>query len=403
MWALIAGRGFGKTHVGAMHSLDVVLSCPGIRWAVVAPTINDLKRVCFEGVSGIITLCPPELLGTDVGKGNTAYDKTYNIITFFNGSKIYGFSAEKPNRLRGPNFHGAWIDEPAAWPYIDTLDQLNFGLRLPHPRTGHEPQMVATTTPRNNEITRELLFVEGKDGKREPRPGTYVTNGRTRDNIANLSAKRVAQLEKRYGGTRLGRQELEGELLTDVDGALWTHDLIDAKRIKKEAMPKMARVVIGVDPAVSSGEDSDLTGIVVAGLGVDDRYYIMDDRSARRTPNEWATLVVHLYYHYEADRVIAEKNQGGDMIQEILHTIDPNVSYTGVSASRGKILRAEPVAALYEQGKVSHVGGFRELEDQMATFTIGSKDSPDRLDALVHAVSALSNQGDGVAIMPGIR
>jgi predicted phage terminase large subunit-like protein len=233
-------------------------------------------------------------------------------------------------------------------------------------------------------------------------PATVVTRGRTYDNAANLSPIFLASIRRRYEGTRLGRQELEGEVLEDVQGALWSRANIDKLRVA--AAPEFTRIVIAIDPAVSSGEDSDETGIIVAGLGVDGEGYILEDASDRYTPTEWASKAVVLYHKYEADRVIAETNQGGAMVESTLRVVDPNIPYRGIHASRGKIVRAEPVSALYEQGRAHHVGAFPELEDQLCTFTPGSTKSPDRLDAAVYALTELMvSASDGTAIIEYYR
>ena len=399
----MAGRGWGKTHVGAMDTLLCALTYEQTMWAVVVPTLSDLKKVAFEGKSGIIsfirTQCP-ELLGTGLGRGTSGYDKKDHVITLYNGSQIYGFSSESPDRLRGPQFHGAWCDEISSWAYpMETLDMLMFNLRLDLPGTDIGPKIIATTTPKNNEITKHLL----RDASGKPRKDTILVRGRTQDNHENLSQEAIDRMEERYAGTRLGRQEMDGELVEDIDGALWTPSLIEKTRIKIEDLPEMKRIVIGVDPATTSGENSDETGIVVAGKGIDDRYYIIADKTDRLTANRWGTLVISLYYKWQAHRVVCETNAGGDLITKVLKDIDPNVPYTGVHASKNKVLRAEPISALYEQGKVSHAGIFKLLEDQMCNYVMGSKNSPDRLDAMVWAMDALSGKGDGVAIMPGIR
>ncbi len=243
----------------------------------------------------------------------------------------------------------------------ETWDNLQFALRI-----GVHPRVLISTTPRPVALLKEIIAD----------PATVVTRGRTYDNAANLSPIFLASIRRRYEGTRIGRQELEGEVLEDVQGALWSRANIDKLRVA--AAPEFSRVVIAIDPAVSSGEDSDETGIIVAGLGVDGHGYVLEDASDRYTPTEWASKAVVLFHKYKADRVIAETNQGGAMVESTLRVIDPNMPYKGVHASRGKIVRAEPVSALYEQGRAHHVGAFPELEDQLCSFTPGSTKSPDR-------------------------
>lgn len=269
----------------------------------------------------------------------------------------------------------------------ETWDNLQFALRI-----GVHPRVLISTTPRPVALLKEIIAD----------PATVVTRGRTYDNAANLSPIFLASIRRRYEGTRIGRQELEGEVLEDVQGALWSRANIDKLRVA--AAPEFSRVVIAIDPAVSSGEDSDETGIIVAGLGVDGHGYVLEDASDRYTPTEWASKAVVLFHKYKADRVIAETNQGGAMVESTLRVIDPNMPYKGVHASRGKIVRAEPVSALYEQGRAHHVGAFPELEDQLCSFTPGSTKSPDQLDAAVYAMTELMvNTGDGTAIIEFYR
>ena len=293
-----------------------------------------------------------------------------------NGSRIKGFSAEKPDRLRGPQHHGAWCDELAAWARPETFDQLQFGLRL-----GQNPQVIVTTTPRPTKIVKEIL----KD------PETTITRGSTYENKDNLAASTLITLQNKYENTRLGRQELFGEILDDNPGALWTRAGIDAARIKIESLPPMTRVVVGVDPAVTNNENSDHTGIVTCGMTADGHYYVLEDSTIKASPQEWATVAVNAYEKHKADRIVAETNNGGDLVIHLLQQVKPTVATKKVTATRGKSLRAEPIAALYEQGRVHHVGYFGDLEDQMCEYEPGvTTDSPDRMDALVWALTELS-------------
>ena len=298
-----------------------------------------------------------------------------------NGSRIKGFSAEEPDRLRGPQHHGAWCDELAAWAKPDAWDQLQFGLRL-----GEHPQTVITTTPRPIPVVRNLI----------QRDSTLVTRGSTFENKANLAPSALAELELRYSGTRIGRQELYGEILDDVEGALWTRSMIDDARIQKNELPPLIRIVVAIDPAVTSGENSDDTGIVVAGVTADNHYYVLDDKTCHLSPEQWARVAVTAYEDWKADRIIAETNNGGDMVELVLRNVSPNIPVTKVTASRGKRVRAEPISALYEQGRVHHVGLFGQLEDQMCQWIPDSGDSPDRMDALVWALSQLSENASGL-------
>ena len=373
VWMILAGRGWGKTRTGAQDIAAYAMSNPKSICGVIAPTKGDLRRVCFEGHSGLLGIIPPECMAAG---DYTSYNKSSMEIKLWNGSIIQGYAAIEPDRLRGPQFHRVWADELAAWRYADAYDQLVFGLRL-----GQNPKMVVTTTPRPTQIIMDLAKRAGAD--------VHITKGNTFENEENLADSALAQLKDRYEGTRLGRQELYADILDDVEGALWNWSMIEAARVDKESMPQMTRVVVAIDPAVTGGENSDETGIVVAGR-LEDKYYILDDVTLRASPDAWARRAVEAYHHWGADRIVAEVNNGGDLVEKVIRTVDRTVPYTAVRASRGKILRAEPVAALYEQGKVSHCGEFKELEDQMTSYTPISKKSPDRLDALVWAITELS-------------
>ncbi len=370
LWLILAGRGWGKTLTGAMDALLYAVKNPEVQVAVVTPTFGDIRRVAFGGVSGILKNLPRECLMSGRGQG---YNATASEIRLYNGSKIMGFSATEPDRLRGPQFHRAWCDELAAWQYPDTFDQLQFGLRL-----GDKPQCVITTTPKPTPIVRQLM----------KRTNIVVTRGNTFENRENLAPSALAMLEEKYGGTRLGRQELYAEVLDDLEGALWNYALIDDKRVKE--LPEMQRIVVSIDPAVTSGENSDETGIIVSGKGVDNQYYVIEDLSGRMTPDQWAQKAVKAYYDHNADKIIAEVNNGGDLVERLIRTVEVGLPYKAIRSSRGKMLRAEPVSALYEQGKVSHLGIFSELEQQMCSYTPETAKSPDRLDALVFGITELS-------------
>ncbi len=374
VWLILAGRGWGKTMTGAFDTMLYALNNPNSRCAVVVPTFGDLRRVAFGGVSGIMNWLPDECLLKGRGQG---YSSSAQEIRLYNGSLIQGFAATEPERLRGPQFHRAWCDEIAAWFYPEAFDQLMFGLRL-----GQNPQCVITTTPKPNDLTRSLL----------KRTNTAVTRGSTFDNAANLAPAALQQLKEKYDGTRLGRQELYAEVLDDLEGALWNYKMFETHRANPSEEPQYTRTVISIDPAVTSHDESDETGIIVASLGEDGRFYVRQDASMRGSPDEWARKAVGLYHTFEADRIIAEVNNGGDLVEKVVRTVERNVPYTAVRASRGKLVRAEPIAALYEQGKVRHVGAFNELEEQMASYTPMSKKSPDRLDALVWALTELNSR-----------
>jgi phage terminase large subunit-like protein len=377
-WLVLAGRGFGKTRTAAEDAAWYGLSNPEHQIAVVAPTFNDVRGTFFEGVSGLLNCVPQEAIAE--------YNKTRQELLLINGALIRGFSADAPDRLRGPQFHRAYCDELAAWQYADAWDQLMFGLRL-----GDDPRVIVTTTPRPTPLIRKLM----KD------PRTHITRGSTFDNAANLAKSALDALRDRYEGTRLGRQELYAELLDDVPGALWTRDAIN----HIDGLPHLTRAVVAVDPSGTGGQDDagDSVGIVVAGIGLDGRYYIAEDATCKLGPAGWSRRVVERYHHYSADRIIAERNFGGAMVESTIRTADPQAPVKLVTASRGKSVRAEPIAALYEQGRVSHVRGMELLEDQMMQMTstgFVGQGSPDRVDALVWALTELAIEKRGA---PGIR
>jgi phage terminase large subunit-like protein len=369
VWLLMAGRGFGKTRSGAEWVRMQVEGAHARRVALVAPTIADLRNVMIEGESGILAISHPDF--------KPDYFASRNRLHWPNGAVALGFSADEPERLRGPQHDAAWCDELAAWRYPEAWDMLQFGLRL-----GKDPRIVVTTTPKPVRLVRMLV----KD------PAVQVTRGSTRENRKHLAPAFLAEIVRRYEGTRLGRQELEAELLENVAGALWSRDALDAARVREA--PELARVVVAIDPAVSSGEDADETGIVVAGVSAGGIAFVLEDASGRYRAEEWARAAVALYRRHRADRVIGEVNNGGELVEATLRAVDAAVSYKPVRASRGKVVRAEPVAALYEQGRVKHCGIFPRLEDQMAAFSAdfdrGSAGySPDRVDALVWAITEL--------------
>lgn len=373
-WLYLAGRGAGKTRTAAEWIAWQASIQDNTRWAIIAPTFGDVRDVCAEGESGVIPILRQY--------GNLDYyNRSTGLIRLKNGSRIKLFSADEPDRLRGPQHHGAWCDELAAWRYPETWDQLQFGMRL-----GSHPRTVVTTTPRNVPIIRTLS--KRTDGT------VQVVRGSTFDNSKNLAPQALIELQARYAGTRLGRQELYGELLEDSEGALWTRALIEEARVEKS--PPCYRIVVAIDPAVTSGEDSDMTGIVVAGATPDGHYWILEDATMKGTPDAWARRAVELYRKWKADRVIAETNNGGDLVLEVLKQVDSTVALRKVTASRGKQVRAEPVSALSEQKRLHMVGSFPELEDQLVTWEPGSSESPDRMDAMVWAITDL--MGGSVAM-----
>jgi phage terminase large subunit-like protein len=372
-WLLMAGRGFGKTRTGAEWVKELVETNAAGRIALVGPTAGDVRDVMCEGPAGILAVsspwCRPE------------YEPSKRRLTWPNGAVASTFSSEEADRLRGPQHDALWGDELASWNDAQsTWDQAMFGLRV-----GVHPRWLVTTTPRPIKLIQELLKREGKD--------VVVTRGSTFANAANLAGPFLEAIRKRYEGTRLGRQELNAELLSDTPGALWQLDWLDRDRVENAPSSGLERVVVAIDPAVTSGEDADETGIIVAGI-VGDHAYVLEDASGRYQPHEWARAAIALYVRHSADRIVAEVNNGGAMVESTIRMVDPNVSYRAVHASRGKVVRAEPVSALYEQGRVHHVGTFASLEDQLCSFTSDfdrsrAGYSPDRLDALVWALTEL--------------
>ncbi len=380
VWLLLAGRGFGKTRTGAELIRARAIALAARRLALVAPTAGDARDIMVEGESGILAISPPW--------ERPRYEPSKRRLTWPNGAIATLFSADEPERLRGPQHDAAWCDELASWRYPEAWDMLMLGLRL-----GTDPRVVVTTTPRPTKLLRELIAD----------PTVVVTRGTTHENRANLAPVFLGQVVRRYQGTRLGRQEIEAEILEDVPGALWNRGMIEATRASRA--PALIRVVVAIDPAVSSTAGADETGIIVAGKDEDGRGWVLADASGRYPPTEWAKTAISAYRAHRADRIVAEVNNGGDMVEATLRMIEPNASFAAVHASRGKVTRAEPVAALYERGRVRHLGVFPQLEDQRCAFTpeahATSKSrsagySPDRVDALVWALTDLL-----VAPMPG--
>lgn len=374
-WLIMGGRGAGKTRAGAEWVRGMALGLPPFadkphqRIALVGETYDDARDVMIEGVSGLLAIhrkdeCP-------------VYEKTRGKLTWPNGASAQIFSAEEPDGLRGPQFYAAWCDEVAKWRYLDLAwNNLQFALRL-----GDRPRQVITTTPRPVPLLKKLLTDQH----------CAVTRTLTSDNAENLSSVFFERVVDRYAGTRLGRQELEGELIEERDDALWSRDMIDASRVNTP--PELSRIVIAVDPAVTSHKRSDACGIVAVGKGEDGHAYVLEDATlSGARPDAWAARAIALYKRMHADCLIAEVNQGGDVIESVIHAVDPSVPVTKVRASRGKFLRAEPVAALYAKTRIHHVGALSALEDEMCDFGtdgLSGGRSPDRLDALVWAISSL--------------
>jgi phage terminase large subunit-like protein len=360
IWLILAGRGWGKTLAITQWALEQARAMPKSRGALVAPTEADARDVLVEGESGILNIAPPDFM--------PKFEPSKRRLTFPNGSTARLFSADEPNRLRGPQHHWAVCDEIAAWDQPETFDMLLLGLRL-----GADPRCAIATTPRPVALIRRLLDDET----------AVVVRGSTYENRANLAPAFFEGIIRRYEGTSIGRQEIDGALL-DEGGTLFRRGLIEVARV--QIHPELRRIVVAIDPAVTAHDGSDETGIVVAGIGVDGHGYVLEDASLKGSPGEWARTAVEAFRLWEADRIVAEVNNGGDLVEHTVRTVDANVPLTQVRASRGKVARAEPVAALYEQGKVHHVGVFGDLEAQMCE---GTSKSPDRMDALVWAISEL--------------
>jgi phage terminase large subunit-like protein len=368
VWLIRAGRGYGKTRAGAEWVGAVARSVPGARIALVGGTADDVRRVMVEGESGLIASAWAE--------DGCRWLRDRGEVRYANGATAFIFSAEAPDALRGPQHHAAWCDEIAKWRYAEaTWDNLRMGLRL-----GDHPRTVVTTTPRPNNMMRKVMTTRG----------VVETRGRTHDN-PHLSSTFLRAMEADYAGTRLGRQELDGEMIEEADGALWSRDLLERCRVAKP--PELARIVVGVDPPATAG--GDLCGIVCVGLGEDGFGYVLEDASVGGlTPEGWAGAVVACAERWGADRVVAEKNQGGDMVASVLRAASKALPVKPVHASRGKVARAEPVMAFYEAGRAFHAGRFPQLEDELCGLRIGGGyegpgRSPDRADACVWALTEL--------------
>lgn len=404
IWLLMAGRGFGKTRTGAEWAREKIMFGNSPIFHFIAPTAADARDVMIEGPAGFLKVC--EAYGWKRGKKpyELNYEPSKTRITCPNGAEINIFSAEEPDRLRGPQCYNLWADEIGAWKNaMYVWDMAMLGLRM-----GDEPQAVATTTPRPTTLVKALV---GEQRDEDNPEGTVaITGGSTFENAANLARTFLSKVVKKYQGTRLGEQELLGKLLLDMPGALWTAALIEQFRIVLRENQNgeidnplqnmdLYRVVVGVDPMTKDpSEEVDMdnpseTGIVVCGLGPFDEGYVLDDLSAPGTPNEWGTRAVRAARLWHADHIIAEVNNGGMMVKNTIETIDPTIPVRMVHASRGKITRAEPISSLSEQGRIHMVGTFPKLEEQMTTFTglptAKGEKSPDRMDAFVWAMTDL--------------
>lgn len=379
MWSLRGGRGSGKTRPGAEDISQHARRTPTARVALVAPTFGDARDIMVEGESGLLSVVPESALRGGTRDGG--WNRSMGELWFANGAQAKCYSSEKPARLRGPQFTRAWVEEPGTWadtligPDTDrwinsTFNTLSFALRL-----GDNPQMVVTGTPKTTALVRYI----DKLAEVKSLMSTY-------ENLDNLSPQFQQAVLDRYKGTRLERQEIFGEFLEDVEGALFlARDILYV-----EEAPQLVRVVIGVDPAGSDRPGGAETGIIAAGVGIDGRYYVLGDHSLRSSPERWGAAVGTAYDVHSGDRIATERNFGGDMVAATVRLVRPDLKMVikDVNASRGKTIRAEPIAALYEQGKVSHVGPLPFLETQMTTWVQGDP-SPDRVDALVWALTEL--------------
>jgi phage terminase large subunit-like protein len=360
-WLILAGRGWGKSRTGAEWVRAMATRGRARRIALVARTAADVRDVLIEGESGLLAIHRAD--------ERPVWEPSRRRLTWPNGAIATTYSADEPDQLRGPQHDSAWVDEICAWRYPDAWDQLQLGLRL-----GDDPRVVATTTPRPTALVRSLVAA----------PSTVVTRGRTADNARNLAPGVVEALAARYAGTRLGRQELDGEILDDTPGALWTRAMIESTSAR--VAPELRRVVVALDPSVAADGGGDECGIVVAGVDYEGRAWVLRDGSGNLSPADWSRRAVALAEEHQADCIVAESNQGGALVEQTLRAAGARTRVRLVHAARGKRARAEPVAALYEQGKVRHLPGLQRLEDELCTWSSAAGDpSPNRLDALVWA------------------
>ena len=377
IWAILAGRGWGKTRTGAETVREWSESFSHI--GLIAPTKNDAREIMVEGVSGILAVFPRER--------RARYVTNRYRIEFPSGAVGTLFTADEPDRLRGPQHTKLWADEVATWRYPEAWDMAMLGLRL-----GRSPQAVITTTPKPTTLIKELRDRAALEA--DPLGRVVLTRGSTYENEANLSPAFLSEIVQRYEGTRMGRQELHAEILEELEGALWTGQMLDGSRVQRA--PALVRIVLAIDPATTHGPDSDETGIAVAAKGEDGEYYVLRAEGLRGSPETWGSRVLSLYDGLDCSLIVAETNQGGEMVAAVLRSV---CSRTGrevpriktVHAKKGKVLRAEPVVALYEQGRVHHVGDLAVLEDQMTSFPVASEHD-DRLDATVYALTELARE-----------
>lgn len=375
IWLVLAGRGWGKTRVGAetVRSWSERFS----RIGLIAPTKNDAREIMVEGESGILAVFPDSR--------PCRYIANRFRLEFPSGSIGTIFTADEPDRLRGPQHTKLWADELAVWRYPEAWDMAMLGLRL-----GADPQAVITTTPKPTRLVKELRNRSLLES--DPLGRVVLTRGSTYENEANLAPAFLSEIVQRYEGTRLGRQELHAEILEEIEGALWTGAMIDGPRVREA--PALVRTVLAVDPATTHGPEADETGISVAGRGEDGHLYLIASEGLRASPETWGSRVLSLYDSTGSDVIVAETNQGGEMVAAVLRSVCSRTSremprLITVHAKRGKVLRAEPIVALYEQGRVHHVGLFPVLEEQQTSFPVASEHD-DRVDATVYALTELA-------------
>lgn len=382
-WLILAGRGFGKTRTGAETIRDKVESGERGRIALIGPTAADGRDVMIEGESGILAVSRPDFM--------PKYEPSKRRLTWPNGAIATVYSADTPRQLRGPQHDFYWADELGAWRYDEaTWSNLKLGLRLKHGLRGQRvvPQGIVTTTPIPSKLIKRLVLDSS----------VVLTRGSTFDNSANLAPEFITEIRKQFEGTRLGRQELYADILDDNPGALFLRTWIDRNRVRVDpktgkpiGLPGMRRIVVAIDPAVSNNEKSDETGIVVCGLGLDGLLYVLEDLSGKYSVEGWTSKAIEAYRKWHADCIVAEVNNGGNLVEAALRTVSRNVAYKEVRASRGKVIRAEPVALMYGRNCVRHLGSLSKLEDQLCDWNpLTDDESPDRLDAVVWGLTELS-------------
>jgi phage terminase large subunit-like protein len=382
-WLLLGGRGSGKTRSASEWIRNEVETGRRRSIGIIGPTADTLRRDVVQGISGLIEVSPPWFKPT--------HEPSQRRIVWPNGAVAHLLSSEEPDRIRGPNLDAFFGDELTSWSNaVACWDNLQFALRISGPK-GDAPAGVVSTTPKRGHVLMRSVKAEA---------ATVTTSSKTADNGANLDKATLRYLQAKYGGTTVGRQELDAEILEDVDGALWSRALIDSSRVEPGNAPDYKRVVVAIDPAGGSGRKNDETGILVAARGADGHGYVLRDLSGRFSPERWARRAIEAYHAHRADRIVVEANFGGEMVVATIRAVDPNVPVKTVHASRGKQVRAEPVVAMYEQRRVHHVGNFPELEDQLCGWDpTESGSSPDRLDALVWAITELMIDDSGTMIV----